>query len=363
MRVLLAPDKYKGTLSARAVAEAMAAGLRDLLPGIELDLQPVADGGEGTAEILCAVWEGEWRSARAHDAIGHPIEARFAWRKETGQAALDMSETAGMARLKCLEPARADTFGVGEMMKAAAEQGAKEIVVGLGGSATNDGGWGMARALGYEFLGRDGAVLEEVCALAELERIVPPAAPFPVRVVAAADVANPLLGARGATAVFGPQKGVRDLARFEAALTRLAEVAARQWGRDESARAGAGAAGGLGFGLLVFAGAKIEPGFEVVSRALSLPERVAAADLVLTGEGQLDAQTLEGKAPAGVARLARAAGKRCLAVVGRSRLSGAESQLFDRVIAVLKAGASATGIDPADAVRRTVREGLREEIC
>jgi glycerate kinase len=220
------------------------------------------------------------------------------------------------------------------MLVDAAQRGAREIVVGLGGSATNDGGFGMARALGFRFLSKESAELTgPVSDLLILERISQPRDLRLPRVIGAVDVRNPLLGARGATRTFGPQKGAApdQLDVLEEALARLADVVAQDLGCDFRETAGAGAAGGLGFGLMSFCGATIRPGFDLIAEMLDLGAAIQRADVVITGEGSLDEQTLEGKAPAGVARLARAMGKRVYAIVGRATEKPAVLQVFDGV--------------------------------
>ncbi|HEY8835833.1 MAG TPA: glycerate kinase, partial [Chthoniobacterales bacterium] len=337
MRILIAPDKFKGSLSAREVADHIATGLRERLPEAIIKTLPMADGGEGTAEVIRDARSGELVTCAAHDALGRAIEARYVWLHDTARAVIEMSAAAGLWRIAPEERdlLRANTYGVGEMMKDAAERGAKEILLGLGGSATNDGGLGMARALGFRFFGmgkeheqEQEQELERPAQLVKLTRIVFHNAAgnstalsrrvceavngvFP-KVIAAADVRNLLLGPRGATRTFGPQKGgtPEQLEILESGLKRLADIVTRDLGSDFRETPGAGAAGGLGFGLMTFCDAPVKSGFEVVAEFVGLRSAIEEADVVITGEGRLDEQTLEGKAPAGVARLARAAGKR-----------------------------------------------------
>ena len=335
MRILIAPDKFKGSLSAREVAENIAYGLRDVLPDAKIDIVPVADGGEGTAEVICDALQGAWMKCQAHDALGREIETRYGFIETRKLAVMEMSEAAGMRRLRTEEydVDLATTFGVGEMILDAARRGANEIIIGLGGSATNDGGLGMARALGFRFLEKRNNEIEEVVDLRALERIEQPGNLSLPKITAAVDVRNPLLGENGATRVFGPQKGAtRDkIDVFEQALTKLADVVARDLRLDLRDQSGAGAAGGLGFGLMSFCGAKMRPGFDVVAEAVGLELKMKDVDLVVTGEGSLDRQTLEGKAPAGVAQLARKFGKRVFAIVGRASEDRQVYELFDRV--------------------------------
>lgn len=345
MRILIAPDKFKGTLSAREVGEAIAAGLREVLPGAETDIVPMADGGEGTAEVISQALGASSIECNAHDPLGRDIKARYGWLDDGKRAVMEMSEAAGMRRLKAneLNPDVATTFGVGEMILDAVERGAKEIIIGLGGSATNDGGFGMARALGFRFLGQDQIEIEKVLDLATLQQIEKPRELKPPKVVVAAvDVRNPLLGENGATRVFGPQKGVtaEKFEKFERALTRLADVVKEQLGCDHRDEPGAGAAGGLGFGLMSFCDAKIERGFDVVAKAVGLEMKMKEVDVVITGEGSLDRQTLEGKTPAGVAQLARELKKPVFAFVGRATEDPQVGALFDGVYTNARPGMS-----------------------
>jgi len=350
MKILVAPDKFKGTLNAREVAQHIAQGLLDVLPDAQIEIVPMADGGEGTAEAVCDARGCVWVECKAHDPLGREIAVRYGWIDQQKLAVMEMSEAAGMRRLSTSQrdPIRATTFGVGEMILDATKRGANEIIIGLGGSATNDGGFGMARALGFKFFSGAKELTKDVTDLESLTRIEPPVVAGvspanstmqPARprmlsglnIIAAVDVKNPLLGENGATRIFGPQKGVskNDLDNLEHALTKLADVVATEFGIDLRNEAGAGAAGGLGFGLLSFCGATIRPGFEVVAEAVGLESKMKDADLVITGEGSLDRQTLEGKTPAGVARLAHKLRKPVFAIVGRASEDPELREIFD----------------------------------
>jgi glycerate kinase len=350
MRILIAPDKFKGSLSARQVAENIALGVRDVIPDAQIEIAPVADGGEGTAEVICNARGGEWVMCRAQGPLGNPIEARYVWLSENASAVIEMSEVAGLRALKdeVRDVLRANTFGVGEMLLDGAKRGAREIIVGLGGSVTNDGGFGMARALGFRFFDQQDNEIEKTVDLISVVRIEAPVAagvspatepasasggPLQIRIAAACDVKNPLLGANGATRTFGPQKGATpdELEILERALMRLADTVTRELGCDFRNNPGAGAAGGLGFGLMSFCSGELRPGFDIVADAVELEEKIRSADVVITGEGKLDRQTLEGKAPAGVALLARKFGKRIFAVVGRVAPDQQVRDTFDRV--------------------------------
>ena len=344
MRILIAPDKFKGTLNAREVAQNIAKGLLDVLPDAQIQVVPMADGGEGTAEAVCDVRGCSWLECKAHDPLGREIDARYGWIDEEKLAVMEMSEAAGMRRLSERErdPVRATTFGVGEMILDATKRGANEIIVGLGGSATNDGGFGMARALGFRFDFEREHEGVSVTDLLELKNIEKPSHLGLPKIIAAVDVKNPLLGENGATRVFGPQKGASesDLDNLERALTRLADVMATGFGFDYRDEGGAGAAGGLGFGLLSFCGATIRPGFDVVAEAVGLESKMKDTDLVITGEGSLDRQTLEGKTPSGVAQLARKLRKPVFAIVGRASEDRELREIFEGIYQNARPGMS-----------------------
>ena len=344
MRILIAPDKFKGSLDAREVAQNIAKGIRGALPDAKIEIVPMADGGEGTAEAISDARGGSWLRCKAHDPLGRQIEARYGWIESGRIAVMEMSEAAGMRRLSESErnPDGATTFGVGEMILDATKRGANEIIIGLGGSATNDGGFGMARALGFRFLTQEQELGGAVSELGRLERIENPQDLVLPGMTAAVDVKNPLLGKNGATRVFGPQKGAseNELDILEQALSTLANVVAKEFGFDYRNQPGAGAAGGLGFGLMSFCGAKIRPGFDVVAESVGLEAKMKDADIVITGEGSLDRQTLEGKTPAGVARLARNLGKRVFAIVGRASDDREVRDLFDAVYENARSGMS-----------------------
>ena len=344
MRILIAPDKFKGSLNAREVAENIAQGLDDALPDVKIDIVPMADGGEGTAEAICVARSGSWLKCKAHDPIGREIDAHYAWIEDGRLAVMEMSEAAGMRRLSESErdPVRATTYGVGEMILDAANRGPNEIIIGLGGSATNDGGFGMARALGFRFDYEQEQDRERLGELVDLSRIEKTQDLKLPKVIAAVDVRNPLLGKNGATRVFGPQKGAsKDEINFlERALTRLADVVAEDFRFDYRDNPGAGAAGGLGFGLLSFCGATIRPGFDVVAEAVGLESKMKVVDVVITGEGSLDRQTLQGKTPAGVARLARKLGKKVFAIAGRYDGNRQVHELFDEIYELARSGMS-----------------------
>jgi len=369
MRILVAPDKFKGSLGAAAVAENIAAGLREVLPRARIELAPVADGGEGTADIICAALQGNWIECDAHDSLGRKIKTHYCWIESRNLAVMEMSEAAGLRSMALDErdAMRATTFGVGEMLLDAAKRGAGQIIIGLGGSGTNDGGFGMARALGFRFFAQNDREHEHehelrgaVSELVKLSRIERPNDLMLPRITAAADVKNHLLGKHGATRVFAPQKGANrdEIELLERTLTNLADTVAREFNCDFRDMPGAGAAGGLGFGLLSFCGATMRSGFDVVAEEIQLKKAIQQADVIVTGEGSLDSQTLQGKAPAGVARLAREHGKRVFAIVGRTSDERGVRELFDGIYELMHVGMPLE--ESIDRTVELVREKARE---
>ncbi|MDH6133553.1 glycerate kinase [Kitasatospora sp. MAA4] len=327
--VVVAPDKFKGTLEGAEVAARLAAGIRRVAPHLEIRELPVADGGEGT--LAAALAAGFTRiPAKVAGPTGLPVDAAIAVKGDT--AVVELALASGLARLPGgrTAPLAAGSYGVGQLIGRAVSLGAKRIVLGLGGSACTDGGAGMVQALGASLLDSEGVELPPGgAALRRLHRIDPVLVAKTlkgVEVVVACDVDNPLLGPRGATAVYGPQKGAdgEDLLVLEAGLTRWADVVAASTGEDFRDAPGAGAAGGVGFAALALLGATMRPGIELLLELLGFDEAVRGARLVVTGEGCLDAQTLHGKAPAGVAAAATGAGVPVAAVAGRLELSESE---------------------------------------
>ncbi|MFG2510942.1 glycerate kinase [Streptomyces sp. NPDC048584] len=326
-RVLVAADKFKGSLTAVEVAERVTAGLRRIVPDLTVEALPVADGGDGT--VAAAVAAGfQRREVRVAGPLGDQVTAAYALRD--GTAVVEMAEASGLQRLPSgvLAPLTASTYGSGELLRAALDAGARSIVFGVGGSATTDGGAGMLSALGARFVTASGEPvapggggLAEL-ASADLSGLDPRLGS--VEFVLASDVDNPLTGPKGAPAVYGPQKGAspEDVERLDAALAHFAKVLEGAVGpkaAEYAASPGAGAAGGIGYGALLL-GAVFRPGIEVMLDVLGFAPALDRADLVITGEGSLDEQTLHGKAPAGVAAAARAADKEVVAVCGRLTL-------------------------------------------
>ena len=359
MRILIAPDKFKGTLTARQAAEAIALGWRKTRPDDTLTLLPISDGGDGFGSVLGEALGAKPQRISTVDAAHRKCVAKWWWQPETHTAIIESANVIGLAMLPRgkFHPFQLDTFGLGKVLHAAAKKGAKKIILGIGGSATNDGGFGLARALGWEFLDARGERIEQwtqLHALAEIRR--PKSLKLP-KIIVAVDVENPLLGKRGATRVYGPQKGLRaeDFAIAEKNLRRLAMVAKQQvevgskfvvaavcdrrfaktqeerrsqtaatgqsrflkplLGFDFTYAQGAGAAGGLGYGLATFARGELRPGFELLAKTTRLASYLDGCDLVITGEGSLDASSLMGKGAGALAQLCRA---RKIPVIGLS---------------------------------------------
>ena len=340
MRIVIAPNAFKGSLSALEAADAIAEGVRVALPDAELVLVPIADGGDGTVEALVAATQGERRTLRVRGPLGDPVNADYGLIDGGSTAVIEMAKASGLALVppEKRDPRVTTTYGVGELLQRAYDDGARHFIVGIGGSATNDGGAGMAQALGYHLLDADGHELAPgglaLHRLARLHRGGVHADWKEAEVEVACDVSNPLTGPSGASAVYGPQKGatpemVREL---DAALKHFAEIIRRDLEIDVEHLPGAGAAGGLGAGLVAFTGASLRPGAEMVMEAVRLDERLHGARLVITGEGRLDSQTARfGKGPAAVARHARQAGIPVVAIGGSIADEEELRLLFDGV--------------------------------
>ena len=354
-RVVIAPQSFKGSADAVAVAAAIARGFRRVLPDAKLDELPLADGGEGTVHALVRATNGQVRMARVHDPLLREIGAEWGILGGAKTAVVEMAAASGLPLLRESErdPRITSTRGTGELILAAAASGADRIVIGIGGSATNDGGAGMARALGYRFLDREGRDLPEGgAALARLHHLEGQTDPRLIRpaVEVACDVRNPLLGPEGASAVYGPQKGATSemITELDAALARYADVIEDFVGRNVRDVPGAGAAGGLGAGLLAFLDARLRSGAELVLDATKFASRIAGADLVVTGEGRADAQSVYGKLTQAVTHAARDAGVRAVMVVGGTA-PGYEALLTQGVDAIEVS--TPEGMPLADAMR------------
>lgn len=340
MRILIACDKFKGCLSAIEACEAVRDGLKAAGASDELRLCPLADGSEGFTETMVSALNGEWRTCESYDALHNPIEARYGMLRDAAgemEAVIEMAEATGLKRIPLDDRSilHSSTFGTGAMIwDAITNAGAQRILIGIGGSAAHDGGIGMAAALGAKFLDGEGNELEPIPAsMGELASIdldhrieLPP-------IEAACDVENPLLGQNGAARSFAPLKGAspEEIDALEVALAQVVKVTGAS---DMAAATGAGAAGGLGFGLMCFAGARLRSGFNMVSDALGLAMRVAEADLIITGEGTMDTRTLMGSGPMGIALMAKEQGKKVVGVGGKVEEVVAQCQWFDATLSM-----------------------------
>ena len=339
MKIVIAPDSYKGSIYASDAARAMEDGVRRVLPDAETVLVPVADGGDGTLETLVETSGGRIITSEVTGPLGEPVSAQWGAMGDGVTAVAEMARTSGLAlvRLEDRDPLNATTYGLGEVILEALEAGFRRFILGIGGSATNDAGAGMAQALGVRLLDAGGADLPPGgAALARLARIDasgldPRAADADFDV--ACDVNNPLTGPEGASAVYGPQKGATPdmIEQLDAALANFAGVVKRDLGADVDGVPGSGAAGGLGGGIMAFLGGRLRPGVDIVLDKVDLASRLDGADLIITGEGCMDFQTVYNKAPIGVARLA---GERNIPVIGVSgSLGGGFTDVHEHGIA------------------------------
>lgn len=323
MNVLILPDSFKNCLSSVEVGQALTEGIRRVFPDAHIEQYPVADGGEGTVEAFVAATNGKLITCPTHDALGKEIEGFYGLLPD-GTAVIEMAAASGIQLLSSeeLNPLVTSTYGTGEILLSALKEGASQIILGLGGSVTNDGGTGMAKALGCRFFNEKGDEIDEgggglselaKIDISQLSNLVKEA-----NIRIACDVKNPLTGPEGASAVYGPQKGASPemVSTLDNNLSHLAQIIKRDLDKDVEILPGAGAAGGMGAGSVAFLGGKLIPGFDIVTDVLKLKEKVEKADIILTGEGKIDAQTLEGKTPFAVAQLAKGAGKKVLAFAG-----------------------------------------------
>jgi len=324
-RIVIAPDSFKGSLTSSLAASAMAEGVCGVLPGVKTVLHPISDGGEGLVGVLLGPLGAELRQVEVSGPLpGQRVEAGWAYSPARALAVLEMAEAAGLAHVPAAQrdPKRTTTYGVGQMIRTAVDTGAEEILMGIGGSATNDGGAGMAKALGAKFLDAAGRPIPEggegLSSLAAIDLTGFDPRVRKTKLTVACDVTNPLTGRDGAARVYGPQKGAspEDVSILEIGLERLATVLKDLTGIDIRRIPGSGAAGGLGGGLVGFCGAILCPGIDIVLDLTGFDEAISGADLVLTGEGRLDSQLGYGKALAGVMRRAHEAGVPVIGVVG-----------------------------------------------
>jgi len=324
VKIVVAPNAFKGSLSAGEAADAMRSGILKALAAVEVRLVPVADGGDGLLQALAGPLQAGHVQQQVHGPLGEPVEAAFLYSAAHRLAVIEMATASGLA---LLDPAQLDAMhasseGTGQLIRAALDLGARHIVLGIGGSATTDGATGLASALGMRFLDENGEALPGNGASLERIRRIDRSGVDErlagVTLEVACDVDNPLLGGNGAARVYAPQKGAsRDqIGRLERGLTNLADVIRQEFGLDVRELPGGGAAGGMGAGLRAFFGAELKPGADLVLELLQVEAEIAGADLVLTGEGRLDDQTRFGKAPGAIAALARRNNVPCIAVAG-----------------------------------------------
>ena len=344
MRIVVAPNAFKGSLSAVEAADAIREGILAVIRDAEVVTVPIADGGDGTVDALVAATDGERRVVRVRGPLGEPVDAEYGLIDDGSTAVIEMATAAGLKLVPAAkrDPRITTTYGVGELMQHAFDAGARHFIIGIGGSATNDGGAGMAQALGYHLLDEQGHELKPGgLALKRLARIHVGgvhASWKEAKVEVACDVSNPLTGPNGASAIYGPQKGATPtmVTELDYALRRFAEIVGRDLGVDVEHIPGAGAAGGLGAGLVAFTGAELKPGAELVMAALEFDARLEGANLVITGEGRVDSQTARfGKGPAAVARHARNAGIPVVAIGGSIADERELALLFDAVEATV----------------------------
>lgn len=340
LNILICPDKYKGTLTAHQAAEAIANGWRSVRRRDRLTLLPVSDGGDGFGEVLSGLCRAEPRFVDTIDASGRPIRSVWWWDSSSRTAIIESAKFIGLALLtqKKYHPFQLDTFGLGAVLESAIETGATNCAIGIGGSATNDGGFGLARALGWRFVNQAGGEINRWTDLPQLQHIQAPKQKLAFKeLVVAMDVQNPLLGPKGATRIYGPQKGLRveDLEVAEKCLARLASVVLQDLKADYAAIPGAGAAGGLGFGLLAFAGAHPVPGFAMIAGESNIEERIKSSQLVITGEGAIDDSSVMGKAVGEIAGLCRNNKVPCIGLGGSVQLAGDTRKLFQQLFSVV----------------------------
>jgi glycerate kinase len=323
MNVVIAIDSFKGSMSSMEAGLAAKRGVLKAIPDANIKVKPLADGGEGTTDALIEGLGGEKVALQVKGPMGNPVEAYYGYLKSSHTAVMEMAVASGITLIPSEKnPMVASTYGVGEMILDAIQKGCTNFMIGIGGSATNDAGIGMLKALGYEFLDKEGKDVGEgalaLCKVYEIKDEKVPEALKACHFKVACDVNNPLYGKNGATYIYGPQKGVKEdqKERLDLAMKHFSEVTARYIGKDYAKVEGAGAAGGLGFAMISYLKASLVPGVTLICEAIRLEEVVKEADVVITGEGRLDAQTMMGKAPSGVAQIAKQYGKKVIAFAG-----------------------------------------------
>ncbi|MCF7668549.1 MAG: glycerate kinase [Verrucomicrobia bacterium] len=366
MNVLIAPDKFKGTLTAIEAAKAIKQGWLNIRNNDRTRVLPISDGGDGFGITLRNLLNAKDASVHTVDAAHRPINADWWFDEKTKTAIIESACIIGIALLPPdkYHPFELDTSGLANALKEAASRNLDKCIIGIGGSSTNDAGFGMAKALGWEFLNADGNEIQTWTDLRQLKSITPPKTQLPFkRIIVAVDVNNPLLGTKGATRIYGPQKGLKisEFDRAEACLARLAEIAAAQTGVDLSKSPGAGAAGGLGFGLAFFTGAEIKPGFDLFAEYSKIDEQIRNSNLVITGEGALDASSLMGK---GVGALAEKCSHAHVPCIGLGGVLNDISKLhsnFTEVLGIvpLLATPKESSIKPAEFLTRLAEKAAK----
>ena len=367
MKIVIAPDSFKGSLTALQVAEAIEVGLRRVFPTAAIEKVPMADGGEGTVQSLVDATGGEILTARVRDPLGNPIDAQYGVLGDGITAVIEMAAASGLTLvpLDKRDPRVTTTYGTGELIRAALGHGCRKLIIGIGGSATNDGGAGMAQALGAKLLtaddeqigpgGRPLATLNSID-LSELDQRI-----REMETVVACDVNNPLTGKEGASHVYGPQKGATPemIEELDANLARFNKIVQRDLSKSVGDVPGAGAAGGLGAGLMAFLNASLKSGIEIVTEATQLSKQFAGADLVITGEGQINFQTVFGKTPVGVAKVAKTHNIPVIAIAGSiaDRSDGVYNAGIDAMVDIVPEPMSLeTAIEKATTLIETAAE-------
>lgn len=364
MKIVIAIDSLKGSLSSMEAGHAIEQGIRNVLPETKVLVKPLADGGEGTTEALVEGLGGDMVQVQVHGPLETPVNAAYGVIRESNTAIMEMAAAAGIILVgKDKRPLDATTYGVGEMIRDAITRGCREFIIGIGGSATNDGGIGMLTALGYEFLDAEGkpagigaGALYKVAKICD-DKVMPELKDCHFRI--ACDVTNPLCGENGSTYIYGPQKGVTVELRDELdhAMGAYAQVVKAYNGTDYAKTPGAGAAGGLGFAFLSFLSGELLPGIELVLNAVEMDKAMEGADLVFTGEGRLDYQTAMGKAPVGIAKMAKKHGAKVIALAG-AVIEGAQEcneQGIDAYFSILRQVVTLDeAMDPATARKNMV---------
>lgn len=366
MKTVIAIDSFKGSLSSLEAGKAAAEGIKRVFPDADTKVFAMADGGEGTVDAIISALSGRIRYVNVHDPLGRKVRAKYGIIPKTHTAVIEMAEAGGLTLVEehLRDPMYTSTYGVGEMIADAIGAGCRDFIIGIGGSATNDGGSGMLSALGVRFLDKDGKeIMNGARGLEALYRIETENALKELRECrfsVACDVTNPLCGENGCSAVFAPQKGAdaESVKLMDGYLARYAELTGKIFKDSDPEYPGSGAAGGLGFAFRSYLGAKLRRGIDIVTEAINIEEAIASADIVITGEGRLDAQTCMGKAPAGIAKLAKKHGKTVIAFAGAiaDGASDCNENGIDAFFPILKAPCSLAEAMDAENARKNLAD-------